>query len=154
MALITHIENDLFNAPMNYIICHQVNTKAKMGKGIALTMKKLYPDNYAEYSYLCEQISASALLGSCYVTKQSDGRHIANLFAQNGYGTDTRYTNYEALATCLEKLGKYARDNELSLAFPYKIGCNNAGGNWKIVLTMIEELCYGVDILIYKERTK
>lgn len=146
--MVNFIEDNIFNAPKDQIICHQVNCKGKMGKGIAGTIAKLFPNIYDEYVTICETMNP---LGRVWIVQDKEGdHHIANLFSQYGYGNDGRYTNYEALAQVLEKLSKRARELNMSLAFPYGMGCNNAGGNWNIVLTMITELCYDVDVYIYK----
>ena len=42
----------------------------------------------------------------------------------------------------------------MSIALPYGIGCNNAGGNWNIVKTMIEEYLVDLDVYIYDNRRK
>lgn len=149
--MIIMIEQDIFTAPLSQAICHQVNTKGKMGRGIAKEIKDRYKDNFEEYSYLCNTYSASTLLGRIYARKESDNRIIIHLFAQFGYNKDVRQTNYEHLAVCLEKIREYALNNNIDIAIPYGMGCNNAGGNWKIVLTMIEQICYDINIFIYKK---
>ena len=41
---------------------------------------------------------------------------------------------------CLENLGK--KEKYQNLAFPYKIGCGLAGGNWDHYLPMIEDFAF------------
>lgn len=143
------VNGNIFNAPLNQIICHQVNCQGKMGKGIAETVKKKHPDIYEEYVRICETTNPFARV---FVAQEQEDKHvIANLFAQYYYGTDKRYTDYEAVAKCLEKISIYAIEKQLDLAFPYGMGCNNAGGNWEIIYTMIDEICARNDVFIYKK---
>ena len=148
------VQGNIFTAEVGQIICHQVNCQGKMGKGIAKTIRERYPPIYSTYQDLCERYASYQLLGRVYIDKMEDGRVIANIFAQDEYGKDARYTNYEALAQCLEKLAIYSKENGMSIALPYGIGCNNAGGNWNIVKTMIEEYLVDLDAYIYDNRRK
>ena len=43
------------------IICHQTNCLGIMGGGIALQVKKLYPNVYNEYSNLCKDYKENPL---------------------------------------------------------------------------------------------
>lgn len=148
--MITIVNGDLFNAPKSQIICHQVNCQGKMGRGIATHFKNKYPDMYDNYVQLCE---FTHMLGQVYCYEDKNhGRFIANLFMQDFYGRDKRYTDYNAMANCFEKMAVFAKNHSLSLATPYKIGCNNAGGNWKIVYTIIEETCKDIDVYIYDKK--
>ena len=45
---------------------------------------------------------------------------------------DTRQGRFEWLRNCLDQLHKHLQDHEgVSVAFPARIGCDMAGGNWK-----------------------
>jgi hypothetical protein len=70
--------------------------------------------------------------------KVNPGLFICNIAGQDGYGTQSRQTNYEALASCLTKL--HAKSIELNLIpyLPYKLGCGLAGGDWNVVSKLIE----------------
>lgn len=143
------VNDNIFNAPKNQIICHQVNCQGKMGTGIAKHVKDKFPEVYDTYAEICKDIQSP--LGNVWLVQVTEEVHyIANLFAQNYYGRDKRYTDYEALSKCLEKINKKASELGLDLAFPYGMGCNNAGGNWNIVSTMIKEICTDVDVYIYQ----
>jgi len=142
---------DLFQASES-IIGHQVNCQAVMGSGVAKQMKKLYPEVFKEYVRYCRQ-HKDDLLGSCQIVELNQGTHkyVANLFGQQAYGGDGRkYTNDDALSSALTQLYKFAKANQCSVALPYKIGCDRGGGDWNIVLGMLNEIFTDVDVSLYK----
>jgi hypothetical protein len=73
------------------------------------------------------------------------------MFAQDRYGYDGfKYTNYEAFYQCLIEIKKFAKEHSYvkSIAFPYRIGCDRGGANWKIIFTMIYEVFKEADLNI------
>ena len=129
------------------VFCHQVNCKGVMGAGVAKAIRNEYPEVYHEYKFLCSNGNAS--LGKIQPVVTSDGRICVNMFAQYSYGRDGVYTNYEAFRACLEELRAYmctaamsAKMQALSkkeVAFPMFIGCGYGGGNWNVMLGIIED---------------
>ena len=53
----------------------------------------------------------------------------------------------ESLATTAKKITKI--ENLKSIAFPFKIGCNLAGGNWNNYLNMLEAFSSKVQAEVY-----
>ena len=145
------IEGDIFNSREN-IIAHQTNCKGVMGAGIAKSIKDKYPKVFYEYRDYCDVDDQLNILGTVQIVEASKDRKIANVFGQYMYGRQTRQTNYDALRKALESLGEYAKDNDLSIAIPYKIGCANAGGDWNTVEGIILDVInkYQVPIVLYK----
>ncbi len=132
MAIIKTVVGDITTATENYI-CHQVNCKAKMNSGVAKAIREKWPIVYAEY------LKMPGTLGDIQFVPISDNQTIINMFAQGGYGYDgSRYTDYEAFATCLETMDK-ALHNDATIAFPYRISCDRGGANWNIIKEMIRE---------------
>ena len=79
------------------------------------------------------------------------GQYICNMFAQNMYGYDgRRYTNIDALRSCFTKLAQYAREDGLTVAMPYKVGCVRGGANWEVVYKMIEEIFRDVNVELWR----
>jgi len=128
-------------------ICHQVNLKGVAGKGLAKQIKDKYPKWYEEYHKDC--IELKFILGDCswfdvvknidnidYKQIKSEYLVICNMFAQEGFGTDKKHTNYYAFAQCLSIIKDYSED--IQMYFPYKIGCGLGGGDWKVISEMIE----------------
>lgn len=127
------------------VICHQVNCQGVMGAGIAKQIHKTYPRVFTQYKKLCEYKKAtrSSPLGYCQFVwvDENHSRCVANLFGQEYYGRTKQQTNYEMLRRALQKLAtnKYLIDNNMTLGFPYLIGCALGGGDWNIVLPMLKE---------------
>ena len=67
--------------------------------------------------------------------------YVVNMFAQDSYGRDKRYTDYIALHNCLVKVEHFMHQHHLkTLALPYGLGCGLAGGDWKIVYEIIRDV--------------
>lgn len=146
------IEGNILRCNEN-IICHQVNCKGVMGAGLAKQIKNTYPFVYEEYKNLCMIKSLQELIGYSQIIEISKDKYIANLFAQVNYGRNECHTNYAALQRSLQYTFNYAKNNNLSIAVPYKIGCGLAGGDWNIVYNLIEKLSNEykeIQISIYK----
>lgn len=127
------------------VICHQVNCQGVMGAGIAKQIHKTYPRVFTQYKKLCEYKKAThtSPLGYCQLVRVDEkerGRCVANLFGQEYYGREKQQTDYEMLRRALQKLAtnKYLIDNNMTLGFPYLIGCALGGGDWNIVFSMLK----------------
>ena len=73
-------------------------------------------------------------------------RKIANIFSQKpNFDTD-----YIAMEKCLRYTKTWAKDNNLSIAIPYGIGCGIANGDWNKVYKMIEDIFNDYDVILYK----
>ena len=125
----------------NYpIICQQVNCKGVMGSGLAKQIRTKYPEAYNSYTYFIKQCKEfdEPLLGSVNKVILHDGRILFNMFAQDGYGRDKRYTDYTAFEHCLEENRLLVPENK-TIAIPYLIGCGLGGGDWYIIKGMLED---------------
>lgn len=118
------------------VICHQVNCKGVMGAGLAKQIKAKYPELFTQYKSMCAEYGYM-LLGDVFLYK-AEGQFVANLFAQNGFGRDKRYTDYNAFRNCLKSLKKVVSEDK-KVAFPYNIGCGLAGGDWDTIYSIIKE---------------
>jgi len=146
------INKDLLKSRQD-IIGHQVNCQGVMGKGLALQIKRL-GGVYEEYQNFCKSEDNKAnLLGKCQIVKSTEGRYVANLFGQCNYnkiGENIRRTDYHKLEESLYNLKDYAVKNKLSVALPYKIGCELAGGDWNIVKDIILKVFNDYPVVIHK----
>ncbi|MGX9289876.1 macro domain-containing protein [Bacillus sp. A015] len=109
---------------------------------------------YKDYKRLCSE-QGDDLLSSVQLITTSDGKTIANLFAQAVYGRKVKQTDYEALRSCFQSLkntGTKTNEakNRTSIAIPYGIGCGLAGGDWTIVEDMIEEVLGDCEVTVYR----
>ena len=162
--MITNVTDDIFHQlKENSVLVHQTNCQGVMGAGIALQIRQKFPNTFATYKKVCDNLSyfdKKSLLGTIiYTQEQYQGKNIfiANCFGQFRYGRDKRYTEYDALEKCFEEI-KNRADIDQTIVIPYKIGCNNAGGDWNIVSKIIETQFQDYPVIItqfgtYKEHT-
>ena len=158
------VKGDIFNTYCN-IICHQVNCQGVMGHGIAKQVKEKYKGVFNEYKRYCDAHADNreVMLGEALIVDIDYGaavldwlvdkerKYIANIFGQLTYGTGLR-TDYKALVLGLEVVANFAKEHNLSVAIPYKIGCGLAGGDWNKVNTLIEGVFAGtgLEVLMYR----
>lgn len=144
------IEGNVLNQPVN-VIAHQVNCRGVMGAGLAKQIRDKYPKTYQRYKELCDWKGSEAL-GRAQVTLPIIKKdfYVINMFAQEGYGRDKRYTDYIALHSCLVRVRHFMCQNNLkTLALPYGLGCGLAGGDWKLVYEIIRDVFTPSEITVY-----
>lgn len=145
------IDGDLFDffvgGPMKErcdVIMHVCNCQGVMGSGIALSIRKKFPPAYEAYKGFHMRMGGSDIpLGSIsHATINGDGKLIINLHAQRFYGGDgRRYLDYEALYKCLVTASVLVfAEGHTRIGVPYLMGCDRAGGDWKIVDAMCESV--------------
>ena len=126
------------------VIVHQVNCQGVMGCGIALAIKCKWPIVFEKYR------AFKFCLGQIQLVQVASQLWVCNLAGQDRYGRDRCYTDYPALYTAFRKLNTWAVQHSLPIAIPFRMGCNNAGGDWVTVQNIIEfELC-DCQITFYK----
>lgn len=129
-------------------IVQQVNCKGVMGAGLALAIRAKWPQVYNVYTEFlndCEEFSIHPLgeIVVVAVDGTPEGRAtkaVALFFAQDAYGTDKQYTDYDAFRNCLNGLKTLNVTIPEPLFFPEGIGCGLGGGDWKVISAMIEEV--------------
>ncbi|WP_239696927.1 macro domain-containing protein [Paenibacillus oryzisoli] len=115
-------------------------------------MKQRYPKVFREYVRFCNE-NKGDLLGSCQIVEVDHrmNKYVANLFGQQTFGRDgKKYTNDEALRNALCQLNEFAKANQCSIALPYKIGCDRGGGDWHVILGMMNDIFTEVNVTLYK----
>lgn len=163
--MIKIVNGSLLDAKEN-IICHQVNCQGVMGAGVALAIKKKWPEVYTRYSQFCNQVKRGEsivnekilrtedMLGLILPIKVDDTKDIAvfNFFSQLNYGRGSNQTSLEDFEKCVNKTHALACTENKTVAMPYKIGCGLAGGDWKDVYEILYRY-FGngpVDLTLYK----
>lgn len=120
------------------IFCHQVNCRKRMRSGLARQIRNKYPEVYQEYMKI-----ENPMLGYILPVFATDGRICINMFAQEGYGINKRYTDYTAFKNCLKAITGFIADHhikdDIPIAFPYGIGCGLAGGDWYVIKGMLKD---------------
>lgn len=147
------------------IIAHVVNDLGKMGSGVALAILKKWPvvkERYINWSknkesfiLLKDMEGGEFKLGNTQFVRVDVENKIvvANMIGQHNIigMDDTPPIRYDALRSCLKKVGEIAKKYNASVNLPYKAGCDRAGGSWDIVEKIIqEELCdKDVEVIVY-----
>ena len=142
------IEGNILDVKDGFI-CHQVNCRGKMGAGIALQIRRRWPQVYDDY--ISAHRKGLLFLGNVTTTQVGQNLFVANLCGQDRYGRDKQYTNYEALAVCFNLLIAAQIPIKRQIYLPYKMGCVNAGGDWKIVADMIEHYLPNATVVKLKQ---
>ena len=141
------------------IIVQQVNCQGKMGRGLALQLSNEYPDIVTDYIETIQKFKSSSrcnenefyrtLLGTVSVTK-CKSKFITSIFGQAFYGSSGKFTDYGALEKGLLEVRSLANEKNLTIAIPFKIGCDRGGGNWSIVSGMLLDVFSEMDITLYR----
>lgn len=167
---------DVCNADADYIV-HQCNCITIRPKGLSLQLEKAYPGS-TPYTYRTPTYYRSNL--SIFNTRNVPGTvmimqvlkdnvrspHIVNLFGQYCPGKPGQYYNgldgvddskmerlqYFKHALFYGLYEEVADIEGVTIAFPMKIGCGLAGGDWNEYIKIIEEfeqLLPNANIVIY-----
>ena len=126
------IENgDIFNSDCEYLV-NPVNTVGVMGKGLALSFKNKFPNNFEKYKKYCQ--SGDLTVGKLLITFENN-KKIINFPTKIHWKDNSKMKFIE---DGLEKL-KFAikKRNIKSIAMP-KIGCGLGGLDWN---TVFREIC-------------
>lgn len=124
------------------MLIHVCNDAGVMGAGIAKEVKDRLPEAFNKYSSSCRITPREFRLGTITQTDK-----VINMIAQQSYygenGTYTKnkscYLNYGALADCLSQVAHMAEFDQFdSVVLPLGMGAGRAGGDWYIVLSMVE----------------
>jgi len=149
---IKYTTGDLLEEFRNGVVetmAHCTNTCGVMGSGIALQIKNEMPAVFDAYKY--HEECNGLKLGTISYAKIGKGI-VVNLHAQNLYGYDgSRFVNYEAIYETLRQTKEVMISKNLkTLGVPYKMACDRAGGDWRIIETMLNVIFEnsGIDILV------
>lgn len=136
------VNKDITDATFGFV-CHQCNCQGVMGAGVALAIRRKWPIVYSEYRTAYTQNKLK--LGNVIFVMITNNLYIANLCGQDRYGRNALYTDYQALDKAIhrvswirEKMNKII-NSLLPVYFPNHMGCALAGGDWNIVLKIIEK---------------
>ena len=146
--MLTFVRGDLFESPAQVLV-NTVNTVGVMGKGIALTFKKIYPEMFARYQELCEDKQLD--VGKLWVFK-TEHKWVLNFPTKRHWRTPSRIEFIEA---GLQKFAAtYAEQGITSIAFP-ELGCGNGELDWSdvrpVMLRYLKSLPINVYIYLYDQ---
>ena len=157
------------------VIAHSCNTRMIMGGGIARQIKSRYPQAYeADVKYISNEYDDNGQfihpLGNFSKaevnSKESkvylpDGKGlIYNMYTQASVGDDSRKVHYEKFWQALNNVEKdlykmnvekheYDGSSPPVLGLPHGISCGLAGGSWRIIKAMIEDIFLDSPIKCY-----
>lgn len=149
--MLKYVEGDAVKAVMTGETTHLLqitNCMGSMGSGIAFQIKSQIPDAYKAYKQL-ERDRGLKLGDVSYCHVRNGMGCVFNLNGQYEYGRNKRQLNYGALAQCLNHLDAYL-DTGDTIAVPYLMGCDRAGGDWEVVSEMLEFLLKDFEVVVYK----
>lgn len=162
--MIKYVQGDAVWDPKSGIIAHVVNNRGGWGAGFVVALSKRWSQPESEYRRVTSVNVTSAIekerLGKIQPVVVPSGHVIMNMCAQDGFTAAaqdgfgdgilrTVALDYDALDLCLEKLGNYARENDMPVHLP-RIGSGLGGGHWPTILAHIEANLKGVDVTIYE----
>lgn len=118
--MLIYINGDMFSSPAQVLV-NTVNTVGVMGKGVALTFKKIYPDMYDQYKIFCD--NRQLTIGKLQLYK-TPGKWILNFPTKENWRNPSKLEYIEA---GLKKFcNTYKEKGIKSIAFPM-LGCGNGG---------------------------
>lgn len=148
--MVTIKEGDLFSAP-DGVICHQVNCKGVMERGVAKTFKYVFPEAYKIYKDICAH--EKDLLGKNSFHIEDTGQTCC-MFAQLDWrGHNVCNTDYAAFRECCKGIKSFIdlhKDKNYVINMPYRIGCGLGGGDWLIIKEILEEEFEGYNLILWK----
>ena len=159
---------DILNMSDVDCICHQVNCLTVEAHGLSLRIAEKYPfaDIYKNRTRLQNRnlatVETRGIPGTIEIYQQSPA--VICMLAQYDYGRcnkryqrsippykDTANQRVQWFQQCLDKIGATSFKR---IAFPFKIGCGLAGGDWKMYHKMLKEFAVkfnkDVTIVVYK----
>lgn len=129
--MVTYVVGDLFSSPAQVLV-NTVNTVGVMGKGLAYTFKRVYPEMYQEYKRYCD--NQSLTVGKLHLYK-SPQKWILNFPTKKHWRGKSKIEFIEA---GLKKFRDTYEEKEIkSISFPM-LGCENGGLEWSRVQTVME----------------
>lgn len=145
-------EGDLFSAPSG-IICHQVNCRGVMGRGVAKTFKEKYLLTFLKYAEVCHQYDSDELLGNIIFRAELDLKWTCCMFAQDDWkrhGCNTSYAAFRKCCAALKRQLKILGLENITINMPYRIGAGLGGGDWQIIYSILEEEFDDYNVVLWK----
>lgn len=145
----------VFNPKQHSIILNNVNCQGSLGNAHGYILKEKFPQieaPYFDHINSVEKYQRKSLLGSVVPVSIDSSTQVFHIFGQLFYGDDSRYLNYDSLCRALEDIVSRLQGSDsqyFDIYFTDMIGCDQAGGNPKIVETIIHETIGKLDANLY-----
>ena len=124
-------------------IAHGCNCFNTMGAGIALTIKNEFPEAYAADAETFK--GHRGKLGT-YTSVRTTSGVIYNAYTQYTYWDETDMLSYDAVRLVFERINKDMKSKGITRLGIPRIGAARAGGDWGVVLSIIEEVCTDIEV--------
>lgn len=124
----------------NKIIVHICNDIGGWGRGFVMAISKKWKSPESEYRKWFNS-KENFELGEVQFVKVEDNIWVGNMIGQRDIKTSPEGIapiRYEAVKSCLSKVGDFAKNNNCSVHMP-RIGCGLAGGKWEEIEPIIKE---------------
>lgn len=150
------VKGDIFKLmpPGPKIIAHVVNNIGAWGKGFTAALHRYFPSIKMDYLLDKDSQKRDYLLGTNIYTNIYDSVYVANMIAQDGLpcSKNPQPLRYSALIQCMIGVEEFAELNKLKDIHCPKFGSGLAGGNWKVIKKLIEEIWIenGLNITVYQ----
>lgn len=125
------------------VIVHGCNCQCQMGRGIALTIKQLFPEAYAVDRATAK--GDAAKLGTISVAQVSRNGHdlsIVNGYTQMHWRGGGVKADYLAIRRVMREVR--VRFTGKRIGYP-KIGAGLAGGDWEVIRAIVDDELAGED---------
>jgi O-acetyl-ADP-ribose deacetylase (regulator of RNase III) len=140
--MLRYVTINLFESPAQTLV-NTVNTAGVMGKGVAHTFKRLYPDMYERYRAFCE--AGRFDIGQLYLYK-TPNKWVLNFPTKQHWRNPSRL---DWIETGLDKFVRtYAERGITSVSFP-QLGTGNGGLPWGDVQPLMDKYLRGLSIPVF-----
>lgn len=153
---IEYVTGDLMEAPEKFIV-HGCNAQGVMGSGVAKLIREKYPTAFRVY---VEAYRKEGLQLGKTIWVKGVPHTVINAITQEFYGTDRMHADYDAIRSAMRQINATAKvtqeiepaRNVIGLvdrvAMPL-IGAGLAGGSWKTISAIIEEVSTHFQPVVY-----
>lgn len=136
-------DRNIFDSQCQTIV-NTINCVGVMGKGIALEMKKRYPEMFDKYKDYCDKGLID--IGKLWLYKHSDEKWILNFPTKKHWKNKSEYEYIES--GMIKFLETYKERGIKTIAFPM-LGCSNGGLDKNIVIQiMTKYLIQCTDLIV------
>ena len=124
------------------VIVHGCNCRCRMGRGIALTIRQLYPEAYrADCATRAGDRSKHGTFTSADIVRGAARFTIVNAYTQFEWRGE-RNADYDAIRAAMRAIARTYAGHRIG--YP-KIGAGLAGGDWSLIASIIDEELAGQD---------
>jgi O-acetyl-ADP-ribose deacetylase (regulator of RNase III) len=125
------------------VIIHGCNCQCQMGKGIALSIKRQFPEAYAADCHTAKgDVTKLGTVSIAEVNRNGHVLHIVNGYTQFHWRGNGVKADYKAIRNVMRTVRLTFSGKRIG--YP-KIGAGLAGGDWEVICAIIEEELAGED---------